>query len=235
MVCVLRPQWQFIQSVFVELCRGMLPPEPKRFIQTGQKKGVFAGLWADYNLLLDRLEQAFGPENVMLLDFDSCRWGPGGVVGSVLSLLGLDPLDPDFAGMLEGSANVSPPALACWAATQIATSDQMLRGLLPCVVEALHQEYGGAVSTCLFTRKEFQQLQGHYRPLNDALVERRQPWQPEFSLEAFVPDGVSLFREDLSLSFWVRLARLGFESSLNFTPNPANVGANATPPEPVFA
>jgi hypothetical protein len=214
-ICVLRPQWQFMQSVFVELCRGMLPPEPKRFIQTGLKKGVFAGLWADYNLLLDRLESAFGPENVTLLEFDTCRWGPGGLVGSILALLGLDPLNPVFVPLLQGSANVSPPALACWAATQIAAPNPVPPTMLHYVVEALNLEYGGALSTCLFTRKEFLQLQSHFYPLNKALAARRQSWQPGFSLGDFVPEGVSLFREDLSVSFWVRLAQMGFQSSLN--------------------
>ena len=209
-ICMLRPQWQFMQSVFVELCRGMVPPEPKRFIKTGMEKGVFAGLWADYNLLLDRLECAFGPENVTFLDYNTCRWGPGGCVGSILSVLGLDPLAPAFAGMLDGAANISPPALACWIAAQITARGDVPHQIVPQVVNVLSHEYGGAAQTCLFTRKELHQIQEHFTPLNADLVERRQPWQPGFDLEPFAVDKITLFREDLGIAFWVRLARSGF-------------------------
>lgn len=213
-ICVLRPQWQFMQSVFVELCRGMVPPEPKRFVKTGLEKGVFAGLWADYNLLLDRLEDAFGAENVTFLDYNTCRCGPGGVVGGILSVLGLDPLDPSFAGILAGAANVSPPALACWIAAQVAVPGGLPHQIVPQVAEVLVREYGGRVQSCLFSRKEFHQLQKHFTPLNADLIERRQPWQPGFDLEPFAADAITLFREDLGIAFWVQLARLGFLDQL---------------------
>ncbi|MEY8842035.1 hypothetical protein AB9K41_23650 [Cribrihabitans sp. XS_ASV171] len=213
-VCVLRPQWEFMQSVYVELSKAMAPPDPARFILTSRKKGVFAGLWGDYNLLLDRLEEAFGAENVILLDYESCSRGPGGIVGAMLILLGLDPMEPSFTDMREGTSNVSAPALACWVANKVAAPDVASDWLVELATETLKAEYGSHLSTCVFTRTEFNSLKRWCEPLNRRLEQRRRKIQPDFRLEPSVPTGVNLFREDLSRSFWLRLARTGFGLAL---------------------
>ncbi len=213
-VCVLRPQWEFMQSVYVELSKVMAPPEPARFILTSRKKGVFAGLWGDYNLLLDRLEEAFGAQNVILLDYEKSSRSPGGIVGAMLNLLGQDPMEPAFLDMREGASNVSAPALACWVANQIAKPDVASDWLVELATEALQAEFGEHLSTCVFTRAEFHGLKRWCEPLNRSLERRRQEVQPDFRLEPFVPTGVNLFREDLTRSFWLRMGRTGFGLAL---------------------
>ncbi|MFC3612456.1 hypothetical protein ACFORG_01675 [Lutimaribacter marinistellae] len=209
-VCVLRPQWQFMQSVYVELSKVMAPPEPARFIITSQKKGVFAGLWGDYNLLLDRLEGAFGAENVTFLDYETCTEGVGGVVGAMLDVLGLDPTDDGLRDMCLGASNVSAPALACWVANQLTAPDVASDWLVDHAQRALKAEFGEPLSTCVFSRDEMYSLQKWCQPLNDKLQRRRQAVQPGFQMAPLAPTGVNLFREDVSAAFWLRMARIGF-------------------------
>ena len=80
-ICTLRPQWQFLQSVYLELSKKMLPPRPPQMVAPVIEKGMFAGLWIDYNLLLDRLETVFAPDEIALVDFETARRGEGGILG----------------------------------------------------------------------------------------------------------------------------------------------------------
>ena len=206
-VCVLRSQWQFIQSVYLELSKGNSPPRPPVLLNPALNQGVFAGLWANYNLFLDRLEDAFGPENVTLLDFDTCRKSTGGVVGAMLSFLGVDPTDPELAGMLDGSSNVSPPPLASWAANILSEPQIAPNWLIWRAETFLRQEYGAKARHCLFTRAEFDRLKDHFEPLNAELARRRAPWQPDFAMTPANRDTLSLFREDIGVTFWLQFCR----------------------------
>jgi hypothetical protein len=206
-ICVLRQQWQFIQSVYLELSKNNAPPRPPVLLNPAFNKGVFAGLWADYNLLLDRLEEAFGPENVTLLDFDACRNATGGIVGALLAVLGGDAGDPELSEMLEGSSNVSAPPLASWAANILSEPKIAPNWLIQRAETFLRQEYGKNARHCLFTRSEFDRLADHFNPLNEDLARRRTPWQPDFAMTPASRDNLSLFREDIGVTFWLQFCR----------------------------
>ncbi|MEY8842757.1 hypothetical protein AB9K41_27310 [Cribrihabitans sp. XS_ASV171] len=206
-VCVLRQQWQFIQSVYLELSKSKCPPRPPALLTPALNRGVFAGLWADYTLFLDRLEEAFGPENVTFLDFDTCRKAEGGVVGSMLRFLGLDPSEPDLSAMLNGASNVSPPPLATWAASLLSEPKLSPPWLVWRAENFLRQEYGPKAKHCLFTRSEFDRLRDHFDPLNEELARRRAPYQPDFRMSSADRSGLSLFREDIGVTFWLQFCR----------------------------
>ncbi|MFC3612452.1 hypothetical protein ACFORG_01655 [Lutimaribacter marinistellae] len=206
-VCVVRQQWQFIQSVYLELSKKTCPPRPPALLTPALKRGVFAGLWADYTLLLDRLEGAFGPENVTFMDFDTCRTSEHGVVGSMLRFLGLDPADPDLAAMLNGVSNISPPPLATWAASILSEPKLAPSWLLWRAENFLRQEYGPNSKHCLFTRAEFDRLKEHFDPLNEELQRRRAPYQPDFAMSPADRSKFGLFREDIGVTFWLQFCR----------------------------
>ncbi|SER04686.1 hypothetical protein [Thalassovita taeanensis] len=206
-VCVLRQQWSFMQSVYLELSKSISPPRPPVLLTPALNHGVFAGLWADYTMLLDRLEDAFGPENVTLMEFDACRKSEGGVMGSMLRFLGLNPEDEDLKPMMSGASNVSPPALASWAGNIVSEPKAAPAWLLRRAEHYLQQEYGLKAKHCLFTRVEFDRLKEHFDPLNAELVRRRKPYQPDFEFSPASREALSLFREDIGVTFWLHFCR----------------------------
>ena len=213
-ICVLRPQWEYLQSAYVEVSRGRCPPRPAQIVQQAIETGMYEKLWVDYIPLLDRLAEAFTPDEVTLLPFDACRRHAGGIVGAFLDHLGIDLRADQLQVVNEGASNVSPLALASYAANIIAEPKHAPLWLLNKAAHALRQEYGAGVKPCLFTRAEFLQLKTHFDARNETLAAHPLAQRSDFALKPFRPQGVTLFREELSKSFWVRLARMGFEKSL---------------------
>lgn len=206
-IAVLRTQWAFMQSVYLELSKNQAPPHPEDLLPATFKRGMFAGLWADYNNLLDRLETAFDPQDITLLDFDQCRQDEHGILGHMLRHLGVALDKETLAQMASASANVSPPALAAWAANLLSEPQVAKPWLVSRLGELLNRLYGADSAQCLFTRAEFDQLQNHFEGRNAELARRRQPWQPDFRITPADRTALSVFRDDLMAPFWIRAAR----------------------------
>ena len=51
-LCMLRPQWQFLQSIYLELSKHTSPARPPKLVDPVMESGMFEGLWIDYNKLL---------------------------------------------------------------------------------------------------------------------------------------------------------------------------------------
>jgi hypothetical protein len=213
-ICVLRPQWQFLQSIYVEVSLGRSPARPGKVVEQAIETSLHEGLWVDYNRLLERLEAAFDPDQITLMSFDNCRHHTGGIVGSFLTHLGIDLEPAQLQVVNNGASNVSPMSLASYAASLIAEPKHPPMWLVEKVAHALRQEYGAGVKPCLFTRAEFVTLKEHFDALNRILVQHPVAQRTGFALDPFEPQGINLFREDLSIAFWVRLARAGFENLL---------------------
>lgn len=206
-ICVLRTQWQFLQSVYLEVSKSRLPPRPPQLVQPVIESGMFEGLWVDYNRLLDRLEDVFAPEEITLMDFDTCRRAEGGIIGHFLRHLSID-LDPaSMAVVNEGASNVSPLSLASWAANILAEPKVAPPWVVEKTTEAMKIEFGEKVKPCLFTREEFRALKDYYDAQNEKLAARRAAVQPDFSLTPASADGLTLFRNEITSAFWVRVAR----------------------------
>ena len=214
-ICVLRPQWQFLQSVYVEVSRGRCPPRPAKVVEQATETSLYEGLWVDYNRLLERLEGAFAPEEITLMPFDTCRHHPGGIVGAFLAHLGVDLTADQLQVVNEGASNVSPMSLASFAASIIAEPKYAPLWLVNKTAHALRQEYGAGVKPCLFTRAEFHRLKTHFGASNQTLAQHPVAQRSGFALEPFSPQGLTLFREDISIAYWVRMARFDFEALLN--------------------
>lgn len=206
-VCVLRTQWQFLQSVYLEISKNKLAPRPPTLIKPVMESGLFQELWVDYNGILDALEPHFAPEEITLLEFDTLRRADGGVIGGMLRHLGID-VPPDALTLVnEGQSNVSPLSLASWSANIIAEPHVAPSWLIDKTTEALLLEFGQNIKPCLFTREEFQTLKDHFDACNARLSLRRATVQPDFSIPPANRHGLKPFRDDLSSAFWLRAAR----------------------------
>lgn len=216
-ICVLREQWQFIQSVYLEIAKSKPPPKPPALVETAIAESHVDGLWTDYNLLYDHLLTAFAPEEITFLDFAAMRAHPGGVVGAMLETLGTGLA----AGALEpvngGLSNPSPPALPAWAAALIAEPKVAPPWLVAAAVEAFRIEFGLEAASCLFSRAEYRQLDAHFAAANARLAARHAAVQPGFAIgRTPLPEEADtrlVFRNAIGGKFWHRCTRTLFRAT----------------------
>ncbi len=207
-LCVLREQWRFLQSVYVELSKYRPPPRPVHLAEAALTTGLAEGLWLDYGALHDHLRQAFTAEEITFLDFDQAARSPEGILGAVMRHLGL-PIGPgDLSRPGPAQANVSAPPLAVWGASLVAEPRPPPDWLVSAMGGALEAGTGRpAGSACLWTRAELASLQAFAQARNAALSLRLQQVQPGFSISQSAPAPDAVHREDLSADFWLRGAR----------------------------
>lgn len=207
-ICTLRTQWQFIQSVYLEISKKQRPPRPPEMVRSAIDTGKVTGLWVDYNKLLDRLETVFSPEEITLLDYHSGVAAPGGIIGAFLTHLGLgigaDALEP----VNQGSSNVSPMPLASWAANVLAQPRIAPEWLVERAGSLLRAHFENKdLTTCIFTAGEIRNLQARFGPLNRELAERRAGIQPGFALSEVLPKDDTVMRGMIDGRFWTRFCR----------------------------
>lgn len=206
-ICTLRPQWEFVQSVYLEVSKHRNPPRPPALIEAAVERGMIEGLWVDYLHLLDRLESVFAPEEITLLDFATIRRAEGGVLGTFLRHLDVDLSVDDLVAVNDGASNVSPRPVTAWAANVLSEPYLSPPWLLTQVEEAVELEFPADMKSCLFTREEFRKLEAHFAPLNETLKARRAAHQPDFALTAPDITPLTVFRNTIPQSFWVRVGR----------------------------
>ncbi len=217
-VCVLREQWQFIQSIYLEVSKARQPQRPPQTFQTVLAENMLEGLWTDYSLLYDHLLQSFAPDEITFLDFDQIRHAPGGVLGQMLRHLGLRLSVKDLAVVNGGRSNPSPGALANWAANIIAEPGVAPFWLIKAVTGAFEVQFGGTRPNCIWTREERRALADYAARCNAQLTQRLALHQPGFMVtctadadDQMSPGGAGVYREDISTEFWVRTNRWIFD------------------------
>ncbi|QCP88304.1 hypothetical protein EYE35_21770 (plasmid) [Cereibacter sphaeroides] len=206
-VCVLREQWQFMQSIYLQASKERQPPKPSTMVDSVLRRDMTDGLWIDYNLLYDHLLSAFAPEEITFLDFDACRRHRDGVLGAMLDTLGCGLPASSLQVVHDGLSNVSPLALPTFAACVITEPEQAAPWVIDCATGAFRIEYGEEARSCLWTYPEFQQLFAYAKERNGRLSERRKAVQPEFRIAESDPEEKRVYRDGLNTSFWIRCSR----------------------------
>jgi len=217
-VCVLREQWQFIQSIYLEISKRHAPPSLSHVIDTVLMRDMAMGLSTDYNRLYDHLLTAFAPEEITFLDFDRCRKAKGGILGAMLTHIGSDLPAEALQPVNDGVSNRSAPALPNWAANVIADPIVAPPWLVTAVTGAFDMQFGTGARSRIWTREECRTLQGYAARSNDRLTQRLAPSQPSFAISASplpTPEnpGTDIFREDLPPNFWLRCSRWTFAAA----------------------
>lgn len=207
LICVMRPQWQFLQSVYLEVAKGCVTPHPTTLVQGAVANGMGGALWADYNLLYDHLLKAFAPEQITLLDFEVLCGHPDGIIGAMLARLPTDIKLAQLDVPDDGVANTSLPPLPIWAAGVVASPELAPAWLIQSVIKAFGVEFGPKAKSCLFSRAEYNQMAAHFAPLNARLAERCRPYQPDFAISPVLDAPKLIFRNQLNNSFWLRCSR----------------------------
>jgi hypothetical protein len=233
-VCFLRDQMSFLQSIYLEIGKKKAGPGFPALIDGAIKNGYAAGLHIDYGALYDQLLEVFSPDQIRFVDYAQARRAPGGILGVMLGLCGTDlaaeALKP-ASGPETAVANISPDPLATWAAGLVASPEAPAPALIARARSVLDQLFGAGRPSLIYTRAEYRGLAAHIAPRNAAFAARLADRQPGFTLSPPRPDPASLpgpvkpatgpdagpvqgpdpgdpiWREDIGQTFWVRFAR----------------------------
>ncbi len=216
-LCLLRSQWQFLQSVYLEISRSRPPPPPLALLETALTHGMVDGLWCDYNGLIDDLKTGFDPKNFCMMSFDRAMLRPDGIIGAVLDFLGVALLPEDRQRITAYRANRSPQPLSTWASFAVAGGQMPSDALQAAARTAWDLEFGPERKGCLFTRRELDVLRLRFVPAN-ARLPCALPWR--------APGTDTIFRDDLSADFWTRLARRIYFDQAG--PSPLRTSVNTT-------
>lgn len=205
-ICTLRDQLSYLQSIYLELAKNAAPPPWSRFLAKSLETGFGAGLFLDFAALDHHLRAHFARTEIGYLDFASASAEPGGMIGAMLRASGIA-LDPGALRPVEGGcSNVSPEPLAAWAAHQVSSPAAAGPELLRLAAEAVREEARG-VPTTLYTRAEEARVLSRFAAANARFSERIAQTTPGFCITARSAHGLRLTREDLGPGFWLRLAR----------------------------
>ncbi len=206
-IVLLREQWQFLQSVYLEIARTRAPDAPAQMIEAALATGKIDGLWCDYQAIHAHLRTGFAPHQIRIVDYDRIRQAPGGIIGQFLRLLGLQSLEPELETVNRGRSNASLAPIPTWAAHLLLGGGHAGPEVLATALDAFGREYGPDAPSCLLTRAEIERLCAHFGPGNSRLAAALARVQPGFHIGSSRPPAGTIYREDIGAAFWMRLAR----------------------------
>lgn len=207
LVCVLRDQIGFLQSVYAEVSRNALPARPPVFLKTAYETGMVDGLWCDYGRLYAGLRRTFEPDQITLLDYASVRARPDGVLSAILGAVSPDLTAEMLTESPETWSNRSPAVLPLWAAQVVAGGSMPDAILQRAAEEAFAAEFGIDRPQCLFTRDEIDLLKAHFDAGNADFAQRLASDGIALAVTAPALAEDMLYRDDMSQDLWIRIAR----------------------------
>ena len=141
---------------------------------------------------------------ITLLDYATFRRTKGGIEQVFLDILGCNLSAADLKPAPVRQANISPDALAQYAASRITKGTvpppelvERLTGLIRPTPET---------PTSLLTRTEYTAVNRRFEKANARLVERVQPYQPGFAFSAPPAPENMFYRSNLTERIWAKIA-----------------------------
>jgi len=184
-VCLLRHQIPFLQSLYLEVSKFIVPPDPSILINRATKSGYGVGMFMDFNLLLDRLSEAFPTDRLTFIDYKRAAQGVEGVSGALLAAIEHSTVATYLRSPGDGRANVSPPPLAVLLANRISEPNMPAYRRLDATMEYLQNNFDLNRKTTIFTRDQCHQMAAHFAPLNHTFETR---------VKALYPANTPLYR-----------------------------------------
>ncbi|MGB7244824.1 MAG: hypothetical protein WBC93_22390 [Sulfitobacter sp.] len=206
-ICTLRNQASFVQSVYQQVSTGRNPDHWDVFYQRARDHTIVDGLTLDYNVLYRHILTGFAPDEIRFLSYDTAITQPGGIVGAFLDILGADLRVEDLKPFGQGHSNVSANPLATFAANSVAAPRVANPGLVDVMARCLAMASKSTGKSTLFTRTELAEMREVFLPLNHQFINRIASLQPGFSIGPMLGPGVDTFRGRLNEAFWIRVYR----------------------------
>ena len=107
-VCLLRNQLAYLQSIYLQVIRDARMARFEEFLNQSLRNNQATGVMLDYGALYDRLLEGFGADEIVFLSYEAAASAPGGVVGRLLERTGLGAAVPGLEPLAAGNSNVSP-------------------------------------------------------------------------------------------------------------------------------
>jgi hypothetical protein len=206
-VCVLRNQINFVQSVYMEISKNRNMHGMHNFIINALGEKMTEGLWLDYNKLYSHIRTGFKAEQIRLVSFENAIKTEAGIIGYFLKILEADLTVESLRSFQKSASNISPQPLALWAANVVTAPKRMTPKLLKLAYDALKIEFGENIKTTLFTTNEIEQYSKKFELLNRNLEERISLKQPDFCMAPVFIDTEYIHRDMVSDTFWVKYIR----------------------------
>lgn len=212
-LCTLRNQASFLQSVYQEISKGRNPAAVGPFLQRALQTHMVDGLALDYGALYSHILTGFAPENIHFLSYEAAVAGEGGIIGAFLRILAVPLAADQLRRFSDRNSNVSDDPLATFAANMTAAPRVAPRDLVNVVRRTLEQTLDQGTDakrppSTLYGRAELKQIADCFAPLNAAFCERLAPCQPGFRIAPMLNGRTELtYRGALSEDFWVNLCR----------------------------
>lgn len=208
-ICTLRHQVDFTQSIWLEITKKRWVTQWDPFLRSAMEKHRAAGLFLDF-LELDRhLLTGFAPEEITYLDYGAAAAGPHGSIGAVLGAIGLTSLPEGFSPPPRAQSNVSESPLLAWFPRVLSAPKTPSTEMAATLTAYFLDHFGDAPATTLYSRAQRVEALSLFDDLNatfrKALAERGVV-PPALRAPDVVPGTV--FRDDLRPPFWMGLARM---------------------------
>lgn len=207
-LCTLRNQAGFMQSIYQELSHSFVIGPWTAMFWRSLEKSLISGFAIDYNLLYDHFLAGFRDDQIKFLSYDVAVRDEKGILGAFLQEIGVN-LTPDrFAELSVGRSNVSLPPLANLLANTISHPEVARPALVKALCECIAEFLPKGTRTTIFSRSEMDQVRQVFAPLNRRFLDRIRPYQPDFTLTETPEDAARLFyREQLDETFWLGMLR----------------------------
>lgn len=208
-LCTLRHQVDFIQSIWLEISKKRWAGQWEPFLRQAYLMHRAAGLFLDFSALDRHLRTGFAAEEITYLDYAEAMANPHGSVEAVLRAAGLPVLPKGFLAPPRQQSNVSDSPLLVWFPRVITAPDSPAPDVAAALTAYFIDQFGEEAATTLYTRPQRAEAIRHFEPLNaafrDGLAAEGRPVPPLAPPE---PVEGCVFRDDLRPPFWIGLARM---------------------------
>lgn len=204
-VCTLRGQLAYLQSIYLQVVRDAPVAAFQEFLRQALVTNLAIGGRLDYGALYDQLLAGFAPDEIVFISYEAAARAPGGVLGAILDAADQPGLAAALAPLAQPS-NVSTSPLATWAANEITPMPGP--DLVALAAAAFEETFGAEARSTLYTRAEARAAAEHFAPLNAAFEARYRAVDPDFALAPLELSPELVYRGQLTEPrFWVALAR----------------------------
>lgn len=195
-LCTLRNQASYIQSIYMQTFKHRAPSDVDAFIEQALESHTCDGLFLDFNQLHQHLLQGFEPGELHYISYEGAQVLPGGLQQHYCDLIAPGLMSKLRVAHDDTMANISPSPLAAWLASRIARGEVPNETALSAANDRIERHYGQQ-RTSLFTRQQLNQCQQQFEQINRQFEDAIQGTQPEFRMAPVDLGNKTLFRDDV--------------------------------------
>ena len=199
LVCYVRDQLSYLQSIYTEVSKVRNPGGPEAMVDEAIGTGMFTGVALGYKLLADILVAQISQEDVTFFNYHDACAVEGGILTHFLRQLGLNEEPPATPVQRQ---NESHKPVAVWIANMISAPKVAPTQLIEQVTQVLAEQFPGLHGATIFTQKEIVRLQARFGSVNRYFEARVQRLDPRFRMPELQSFSDRPTREEIASDVW---------------------------------